>query len=177
MKSILVNTMAELAAAMHYHLNILDGSSSDIVVNFAVKLIVDDDYYAKGICGHIVTTCCGKRIILNFTITTTDNNDIIVTTTHNFDISPTKQNGAYSCVLPTYIASKPNEPTMWVAFDERKIFYEWEDPLYSVVNPQLRISSIDDLEANMMDEYGVLQTIAKDIIDTILAKVDRSPKK
>jgi hypothetical protein len=175
MKPVVVNIFTALATAIYCRLDELDCSSSDIVNGFNVLVTVDDEFFADGICGQIVTTVCGREIILKFTITTPDpdDDDIVVTTTHDIDISQSKQ-GACGYVLPTYIAPGPDKPMVWVAFDKRRIFYKWEDPLISIGTEDIRIVNSADLEANLCeDRHDALHAVAKAIIDTILAKVDR----
>lgn len=163
MEPVVVNVMAALASAIYCQLNV---SSFDTVTDFRVAVTCDkdsDEFCVDGICGYIETNHCEKETTLKFTITYSGFDDIRITITQDIDISLSEQQDVSGYVLPACAAPKPNEPTVWVDFGKRKVFYKWEDSLGM---------NIDDLYTKLTENKLVLNAIAQDIIGTILAKID-----
>lgn len=170
MEPIEVNVMATLATAMYCQLNILmNDTSTDGVSDFSVEVTYDKDpdgFFVDGICGYIETNRGGKETTLKFTITSCDFDDIHMTVTQDIDVNISEQD-ANGHVLPACFAPRPNEPTVWVDFGKRRVFYKWEDSLGM---------SINDLDARLSENKLTLNAIAQDIIGTILVKGE-PPKK
>ena len=167
MEPVVVNSMAALATAMYCQLNILmdDALTADIA-DFSVAVTYDkysDKFFVDGICGYIEPNRCEKETKLNFTITSRNFDNISITITQDIDVNLSEQD-ANGYVLPECCAPKPNEPTVWVDFNKRRVFYKWEDSL-SV--------NIDDLNVALYENKLALSAIAKDIIGTILAKIEK----
>ena len=168
--SIEVNYQAALATALHCKLSMLrNDADNDGVTDFrvAVKYGTDelaDESFVTSICGYIKTNRCGKETILEFTVFEENDdfcNECIVTTQY-IDINLPEQDDDY--VPPTSFVPRPNEP-VWVDFDERKVFYKWKDSLGM---------TLDDFYDKIDENKLTLNTIADDIIGTILAKVEPS---
>lgn len=168
--SIEVNYQAALATALHCKLSMLRNDALTTgVTDFrvAVKYGTDelaDESFVVSICGYIKTNRCGKETILEFTVFEENDdscNEYIVTTQY-IDINLPEQDDDY--VPSTCFVPRPNEP-VWVDFDERKVFYKWKDSLGM---------TLDDFYNKIDENKLTLNTIADDIIDTILAKVEPS---
>lgn len=164
MEPIAVNSMATLATAMYCQLSSLMGDSvPDGVSDFSVEVTYDKDpdgFFVDGICGYIETNRHEKETTLKFTITDSNFDDIHMTVTQDIDVNISEQD-ANGHVLPACFAPRPNEPTVWVDFGKRRVFYKWEDSLGM---------SINDLDARLSENKLTLNAIAQDIIGTILAK-------
>lgn len=164
MESIAVNSMATLATAMYCQLNTLMGDSVPYgVSDFSVEVTYDKDpdgFFVDGICGYIETNRYGKEATLKFTISDSKFDGIHMTVTQDIDVNISEQD-ANGHVLPACFAPRPNEPTVWVDFGKRRVFYKWEDCLGM---------NIDDLDAKLSENKLALSAIAQDIIGTILAK-------
>lgn len=170
--SIEVNYQAALATALHCKLSMLRNDALTTgVTDFRVAVKYDtdelaDESFVISICGYIKTNRCGQETILEFTVFEENDdfcNEYIVTTQY-IDINLPEQDDDY--VPPTCFVPRPNEP-VWVDFDERKVFYKWKDSLGM---------TLDDFYNKIDENKLTLNTIADDIIDTILAKVE-PPKK
>ena len=164
MEPIEVNEMATLATAMYCQLNILmNDTPTDDVVDFSVSVTYDKDpdgFFVDGIRGYIVINRCDKDSVLKFDITSTHRHDDIRMTVTQ-DINTLSEPDANGHVLPTCFAPRPNEPTVWVDFGKRRVFYKWEESIGM---------SIDDLGTKLTENHLTLNAIAQDIIGTILAK-------
>lgn len=154
MQAIAVNTMTVLAAAIYCQLN---SSSLDVVTDFSVTVTCEED--SDSICGYIETNRCGKEISLKFTITYNDFDDIHMTVIQ--DIGIISEQDVNSYVPPTCATTKSDEPTVWVDFDKHIVCYKWEDSLGMNIN---------DLDAIICEYKRNLNTLAQDIVGTILAK-------
>ena len=170
MEPIAVNSMAALATAMYCQLDTLMGDSvPDGVSDFSVEVTYDKDpdgFFVDGICGYIVINRCDKEATLKFDITSSHRHDDIRMTVTQ-DIVNISEQDANGHVLPACFAPRPNEPTVWVDFGKRRVFYKWEDSLGM---------TIDDLDTKLTENHLTLNAIAQDIIGTILAKGE-PPKK
>lgn len=170
MESIAVNSMTVLATAMYCQLDaLMSDAIPDGVSDFSVEVTSDKDpdgFFVDGICGYIETNHGGKETTLKFTITSRDFDDIHMTVTQDIDVNISEQD-ANGHVLPACFAPRPNEPTVWVDFGKRRVFYKWEDSLGM---------NIEDLDAKLSENKLALSAIAQDIIGTILAKGE-PPKK
>ena len=170
MEPIEVNVMATLATAMYCQLNILmNDTSTDGVSDFSVAVTCDKDpdgFFVDGIHGYIVINRCDKEATLKFDITSSHRHDDIRMTVTQ-DIVNISEQDANGHVLPACFAPRPNEPTVWVDFGKRRVFYKWEDSLGM---------TIDDLDTKLSENHLTLNAIAQDIIGTILAKGE-PPKK
>lgn len=156
MQAIAVNTMTVLASAIYCQLKT---SSLDIVADFSVTVTQDKDeeeFFVDGICGYIR---CGKEISLKFTIAYNDFDDIHITVIQDIGIISERDANGYA--LPTCATTKSNEPTVWVDFDKRIVYYKWEDSLGMNIN---------DLAAIICEDKRKLNALAQDIVGTILAK-------
>ena len=157
-----IDVMAALAAAMYVQLAAL---SFDDVADFNVAVTCDkdcDECFIDGICGYIETNHCGKETTLDFTITSDNFNNICITTTQGIDVNLSEQNDD---VPPVCFVPRPNEPTIWVDFGKRRVFYKWEDSLGM---------NVDEIAVSLCDNKLVLNAIAQDIIHTVLAKIEPS---
>lgn len=165
--SIEVNYQAALATALHCKLSMLRNDALTTgVTDFrvAVKYGTDelaDESFVTSICGYIKTNRCGKETILEFTVfeENDDSCNEYIVTTQDIDINLQQDKYGPPCFVP-----RPNEP-VWVDFDERKVFYKWKDSLGM---------TLDDFYNKIDENKLTLNTIADDIIDTILAKVEPS---
>lgn len=168
--SIEVNYQAALATALHCKLSMLRNDALTtgvtdfrVAVNYGTDELADESFVTS-ICGYIKTNRCGKETILEFTVFEENDdscNEYIVTTQY-IDINLPEQDDDY--VPQTCFVPRPNEP-VWVDFDERKVFYKWKDSLGM---------TLDDFYNKIDENKLTLNTIADDIIDTILAKVEPS---
>lgn len=168
--SIEVNYQAALATALHCKLRMLRNDALTTgVTDFRVEVKygtdeLADESFVISICGYIKTNRCGKETILEFTVFEENDDDSYnecIVTTQYIDIN--LQQDKYS-PPPTGFVPRPNEP-VWVDFDERKVFYKWKDSLGM---------TLDDFYDKIDENKLTLNTIADDIIDTILAKVEPS---
>ena len=157
-----INLMAALAAAMYVQ---LEGALTVDVIDFSVTVTCDDaaKLFPLDICGYIKTNRCEKETTLEFTIKY-GFGDICITTTQDIDINLPEQNDD-DYVPPVCFVPRPNEPTVWVDFGKRRVFYKWKDSLGM---------TLDDFYDKIDENKLTLNTIADDIIGTILAKVKPS---
>lgn len=161
-----INLTTVLATAMYVQLK---NALTVDVIDFNVAVSCDHDEIADeliiyDICGYIKTNRCGKETTLKFTIMDDGFGDIRITTIQDIDLNLPKQDGD-GYVPPVCFVSRPNEPTVWVDFGERRVFYKWEDSLGMNIN---------DLDAKLHENKLTFNAIAQNIIDTILAKVEPS---